>query len=538
MFFFKKKKSEGKSEKIKNTFPTLPTTRVISERILGTAVDKTNIVINGNKTTTTATKITSDTITMPRDSAIDGCGISSLRLSYSSIKEPSLNEESSDFKELQHHHQQQPNCLLTKEKLTTTSNTDNNSNRRDSLSSLEDSNNNKSYFIENQKHKNDEKESIIIVSEEKKKEENAIFLTTQQQQQGKDKKEYIGNNNNEQNQQKTCVQQVEEESWGISKEHSSSPNLRLDHYHHQQPQHPFSNDCHSPQQRKEKDDSFEKTSSLNKTSSRSNFITSANNSSDSKTSSDGNDGENELYARLPNMEVDILQQQQYKLSLQNNSENKEINKDIMTETEKDEQQKEEHLDITKEYQESKNKKTMTTIIPKPTTSTPTDNNSTITWKSPTRLRGPRIPRLATKKISPPSPPQSPITTSTPSSSHHPTTPLTPKPTASTSNKSLLVINTNTTTSTINNYKKDNINNNKKIPPTSHLPVPIGPTQKRTDIRKINNNSNINKSTTTSARCGLPVACTSNYNTSSISSNNIITNNTTTSLTKLPVRRAS
>ncbi|KAG2217082.1 hypothetical protein INT45_013109 [Circinella minor] len=206
MFFFKKKKAEGKSERIKNTFPTLPTTWVISERIFGIAVDKTNIVINGSKITTTARKTTLDTITMPRDSAIDGCGISS----PSSIKEPSLSEESSDFKELQHHsQQQQPNCLLTKEKLTTTSNTDNNSNRRGSLLFLEDSNNNKSYIIENQKHKNEEKESIIIVSEEKKKEENDILLMTQQQQQGKDKKEYTGNNNNEQKQQKTCVQQVE-----------------------------------------------------------------------------------------------------------------------------------------------------------------------------------------------------------------------------------------------------------------------------------------------------------------------------------------
>ena len=79
MFFFKKKKVERKSEKVKNTFPALPTTRVISERILGTAVDKTNIVINGNKTTTTATTTTSDTITMPPDSAIAGCDISSPR---------------------------------------------------------------------------------------------------------------------------------------------------------------------------------------------------------------------------------------------------------------------------------------------------------------------------------------------------------------------------------------------------------------------------------------------------------------------------
>ncbi|KAI8149207.1 hypothetical protein BJV82DRAFT_591027 [Fennellomyces sp. T-0311] len=179
MFFFKKKKIE-KSEKIKNAFPPLPTTRVISERLLGTAVDKTNIVINSSRRTTPPdggiTECVSPSFDLStKDSSLKG-SLKESSLKESSLKEPSLNEESS-LKEPGLSEQEVEGCLKEEEP---------------SLTEQQDS-----------------EEQVNIVEEKEEEEEESIA--------SEETDEGCGDQN-----------PSEEEEWGMTRQHGLAPNLRLD----------------------------------------------------------------------------------------------------------------------------------------------------------------------------------------------------------------------------------------------------------------------------------------------------------------------
>ncbi|KAI9277236.1 hypothetical protein BDA99DRAFT_129811 [Phascolomyces articulosus] len=528
MFFFKKKKSEAKSEKIKNAFPPIPTTRVISERLLGTAVDKTNILINGDKSTVTTTT----TVMTPSDSAIAECGASP---SLSSVKEPNL-KESSGFKE----QQPQPNHSINKDEHQEQHYGINNQYVREyevssSLSSSASSLVGHHHPIDHQQQEKECKVQDNLVVEQNKEvteEEDRFMMIANQQQQlvhqysKKIRKGCIGKCKEQLPTTTTCAEQ-EKESWGISRDYSSAPNLRLDHQHHYH--HPScpENSHHDqnqqqrqqeqlPLHREEEVNHYQHEESSNyKTSPRSSTIHSSNSTSSSSS-------KNKAYAPSLNME-DILQQQEIQpptaTATEDNSKEQPFDTSKRNETLENENDDLTHMTHNKKSEQeegqqptSPTKPTVASSIPKPTITTDNNNhndNNNIARSSPTRIRGPRIPRLTTRKVSPPSPPQSPVTTNSVNSSHP---------------------NTTTTTNGNNKNKDPSLVSPtaiKKVSHSSHLPVPIGPAatpQKRmVDVRPNKNKSSSTTATTTTpppVRCGLPVAC-----------------NTNTTSTKLPIRRA-